>query len=67
MKQDCIDILEKILGEREQSKANLYGPLNKTKAELLQREMNNADLGIVVGPHDSISNVPREQTETQSL
>lgn len=46
LSQDCIDILEKIVAEREQSKANLFGPLNKSKAELLQREMTNTDLNI---------------------
>ena len=66
MKQDCLDILERILAEREQSKANLYGPLNKSKAELLQREMNNADLGIHIAPNDSISNVPGELSEPRS-
>ena len=28
--------------------------------------MNNADLGIVVGPQDSASNMPRELSETRS-
>ena len=66
MKQDCLNILEKILAEREQDKANLYGPLNKSKAELLQREMNNADLGINIAPNDSISNVHGELSEPRS-
>ena len=32
---DCIQVLEEILAQKEQSKANLFGPLNKSKAELI--------------------------------
>ena len=64
LKEECLEILEKILAERDQNKANLYGPLNKSKAELLQREMNNADLGIII---DSKDQLPRELSEKRSL
>ena len=50
LKEDCLEMLEEIVAAREQSKANLFGPLNKSKAELVQRELNNADLNIEPAP-----------------
>ena len=50
LKEDCLEMLEEIVAAREQSKANLFGPLNKSKAELVQRELNNADLNIDSAP-----------------
>lgn len=38
LKEDCLQILEEILEKRVQSKANLFGPANRSKAELIQRE-----------------------------
>ena len=46
LKEDCLQMLEELLAHRQQSKANLFGPLNKSKADLEQKEFNNQDLTI---------------------
>ena len=40
LKEDCLQILEDILAKRVQSKANLFAPVHRSKAELLQREQS---------------------------
>ena len=50
LKEDCLEMLEEIVAAREQSKANLFGPLKKSEAELAQRELGNADLNIEPAP-----------------
>ena len=46
LKDDCLDLLEDILQQREQSKANIFGPLQKSKAELIANEISNTDLNM---------------------
>lgn len=44
LKEDCLQLLDDILAKREQSKAELFGPLNKSKAELMQKDITNQSL-----------------------
>ncbi len=46
LKEDCLQLLEDILAQREQSKANIFGPLQKSKAELIAKDINNVDINV---------------------
>ena len=46
LKEDCLQLLESILKQRDQSKAELFGPLEKDKAELVQREVGNQSIAV---------------------
>ncbi len=62
LQDECLELLEDILAQRVQSKANLFGPLNKSKAELMQNEVANADLNV-----DSGSIKQRDPSESHIL
>lgn len=58
LKEDCLQLLEDILAKRDQSKATLFGPLNKSKAELMAKDLTMQSLN-----NQSVTSIPRDASE----